>query len=646
MGRGWGNARNRTKPKSSEYAHAVSGGSVEFSDVLKRLGMSWYDYQNSDTIGHKQAEAIRAEMEGEKQRKITKLNAVGDVFQLADRVLAQRDVNVRITTDSVLEAPAWSDGTNMFLNAHIIDDPTDENLVALRGINYHELGHIIYTPRAGSELVKTVIDEKLWSAMNTLEDNRVETYVTALYPATIPYLTTMFLRYVIDNMDSENPTIGGAFVLSRGRKFLPLQLRQAIADSFITEHGVEHARAIAEIIDEYRLLVLPRQADRALELIRQFAELTGMKGDRDQDGGYMTSQCSDHPPMKNGRPASTKEQDEMAKRISQADSKSESEKLNGTSSKGAGQGEQKSSDDVSRQERNSDELVDEINKLIKETISNPDTKKDIQNLRNVMRDGGGSGERVLKQADYESRTVEVSDSVIAEQFAEELQRLQIDSDPQWEYEVPSGRINIQRVMNFDPTKIGTAFDRWGEGNDGVFDMDVAILVDNSGSMARDMREALRSTWIIKRALDSINADSIVYSFSTTCRVLYDRGEQATRNTYRAIWSENSTDPTDALFEVERFMMASQRRTKMVYIVTDGYWDYPEKCDNIIKRLQDMGVIVVILYIGDVNDINPAINPEKYKSVHHGADIFHAISKPTQIVGLAQDIVRHLATTRR
>lgn len=654
----WGNARNRTKPKSSESTFLDDVLAINNHPELREL------YNNGD---YQTWYKKRDELEGLAQRKITRLNALGEVFQLANRILSNTDVNVRITTDSVLEAHAWSDGTSIYLNADMLDDPTDTNIVALRGVNYHELGHIIYTPRAGSELVKTVMEKRLWTVMNILEDNRVETLITALYPATIPYLTTTFLRYVLEGT-KDHTMLGRAFPLSRGRKFLPIELRQAIADSFIAEHGSTKAKKVASIIDEYRLLVLPRQSDRALELICELAELIEITDDpQDGEGGegqngegkvgkgkveVMGSKCSDHPPMKNGRIASTKQQDEVIKSAERADSASENENLDEPNKGGAGANSNKErngdTDPPQDDERISDELIQKINELIDKTIKAPDVKEDIKRLKDVLREGTSEGERTIKVADYSYRNVEVIDAVTAEQFSEELQRLQIDADPQWEYEVSSGKLNIQRVMNFDPTKVGIAFDRWSEGNEGAFDMETAILVDNSGSMLGEITQALRSTWVIKRALDAINASNIVYTFSTRSKILYDKGELADPRKIRTVSTDNSTNPIEALREVERTMLASHRKSKMVFIITDGQWDNDSAGNAIISRLQDMGVVVVVVYLGDLTWLEnrePQWISDYINAIKHGADIFYTVSQASQITELARRIVLHVANNR-
>ena len=55
----------------------------------------------------------------------------------------------------------------------------------LRGLNFHELSHILYTPRQGSEIVTWVKENDLFKAFNALEDQRIETLFTSRFPSTV-----------------------------------------------------------------------------------------------------------------------------------------------------------------------------------------------------------------------------------------------------------------------------------------------------------------------------------------------------------------------------------------------------------------------------------------------------------------------------
>ena len=584
-----------------------------------------FSYNPSEHGEWEEFEGFRNQAQGNFQRKIIKLRALADVFQLADRVLSNSDVSVNLVLDENMPTSAWSDGKSISINAERVEDTSDRNLAGVRGLNYHELSHVMWTPRAGSDFVKTLLDENLWQAFNMLEDSRIETLFTALYPATIPYLTTCTLIHVLeDGAGSEDKdALANAFALTRGRRFLPIQLRQTIADKCIKANGVEYVNKVATIIDEFRLLIFPRDYTRGIELVRDFAQVT--KVNSRPSHPFPNNECGERSPMKSGRMAPTKEQEKVLEKALKSDSKYETENLDG--------GELEPTE---QRETVSDNIIDEINKTIKETIGEASVREDVKKLREVLGNGTGNAQKILKQANYQMKTINSVDAVTARQFARELEQLQLDSDPSWQTEVSSGRLNINRAMRFNPTKLGTLFDRWDEGNDRAFDMETAILLDHSGSMVGDIDTACRAMWVLKTAMDTVNANTSVYSFNGHSRVLYEANERTNKSWLRYLPADGYTDPSDALLEVERVMLGSNKTNKMVFIITDGSWNSESLNNGIISRLQDEGVVVVVVYIGARQAWE---KPHEFvKHFGHGADIFHVISETRQLIPMAKELL--------
>ena len=75
-----------------------------------------------------------------------------------------------------MEAPAWSDDSQLTV-VHPLDSGSilaAENIMRLKGLVIHELGHLVYTPRSKTDLAKYVHNDGLHNAFNILEDNRIE----------------------------------------------------------------------------------------------------------------------------------------------------------------------------------------------------------------------------------------------------------------------------------------------------------------------------------------------------------------------------------------------------------------------------------------------------------------------------------------
>ena len=222
------------------------------------------------------------ELEQERlEEHINKLQAVGAVYGRTDRILTAEPVEVRVEDDKDMDTTAYNDGKNIVFNAHLIEDVDDKTIISLNGFNYHEVGHVLYTPRGGSEFGRTVKRENLEKAFNVLEDARIERLLIAKYPSVAPFMEASCLEYLLKGDSTE---FGAYFPLFTGRKYLDIELRQEIADRFIKDFGVELAILIASIVHEYRTLVYPRDFDRGLELLRAMADVVGREATNEVNG--------------------------------------------------------------------------------------------------------------------------------------------------------------------------------------------------------------------------------------------------------------------------------------------------------------------------------------------------------------------------
>lgn len=214
----------------------------------------------------------------EEQKKIalkrSRLNALASVFSKTLSVLTTHKISVHVTERPEMSAPAWSSTKEVWLNlSEIKDDFTARSLTSLNGLSFHELGHLRYTPRNGSRLVQLIKESEesseLWQSFNSLEDSRIEFLLTGWLPSIKSWLTATMVDYLL----SDENSIGRAFPLVYGRKYLPLELRQLASDKFIKP---EIQQDLADIIDEYNSMILTgsdENTERAFELIQKFAEL-------------------------------------------------------------------------------------------------------------------------------------------------------------------------------------------------------------------------------------------------------------------------------------------------------------------------------------------------------------------------------------
>jgi hypothetical protein len=613
-----------------------------------------------------------AERTQEEQERIVQLGALCRVYEQADRVLTGDPLIVNVMSDG--PAPAWSDGAAIYINQKEINDMDLETLTQVTGLNYHELAHHFYTPRKGTELIKWVLTNNYMEATNILEDQRIETLLVARYPAVAPYLIGTVARW-LGNSPEE---IAGGYVLVRGRRYLPVEIRQTYRDEFIFPELIP---AIMDIIDEYRLLAFPRDYKKAQVLIQRFNDevLKPIKGEgMDMSGG--PNGCGKRDPMVKGRPEPGKMQERdskaaggMGKPESIYVPKPKSATNTNTKSTESGTGEAGPAPEsaaealqmreLSQQAHDgnspvkagtghhdskggvADDIKTMLDDAINDVLSNKAVQQDIKSKQRVIVGGDGKFEESTRNGKFDLTDVPVDIMMSYRKFARELERLRDECEPAWVKETPTGKLNVQRVIN--GCEIDEAFDRWEEGTDGA-DVEAVILVDRSGSMSsgrNDMHASL-ACWTIKRALEAIEAPVTVYAFDDKNELAYKRNERANRTRFKFIYGNGGTNPYSALISAEQLLMSSRKKNKMLFIITDGVFD-TNKNDEVISRINKRGILTAVTLICSDRDFE-YYNNNGYQeeTLRHGAEIFGRISSAKELLPFAKAVVTGAIKKRR
>lgn len=593
------------------------------------------DYANEND-GVKPSEdeikAARGQHEEREREQQGRFRAIAAIYEKADRIITLDPVSVKLV-DEANGVSAWSDGRDIYLNTKLLRNYDDRDIVSLHGVNYHEVCHIMYSPRAGSDLGKWVLNHQFIQAFNVLEDQRIETLFSNRFPSTRVFLEAEVLRYVIGLSDATQ-----VHLLIHGRRFVSRELRLEAYRLFAAKYGKQVAQSIADIIDEYRTLALPRDVPRAKELIERM-QLIMLRHDI-----IPPTPCVNRTPAKKGRPEAASEQARDAEKDSGDSVKADeigdpTNKGGEDSNDSAGTPKQ-----VSEQEKRdaadaAKELSDIANEMLDDLINTSEARRETREFRNAVRMNEFVTNRIKKQS-YDTAPVDARARTAASKFGDVLRQIEEEADPTWEYETPSGKLNTNRAMHFDINDFNTLFDRWYEGDDATV-IEAAILLDRSGSMAYRMDAATEAMWAIKRGLEKIDSRVTVYTFNEASRLLYGADEKAEPSSYRTAAAGGNTNPLRALEETELIMEASTRPTKIVFMVTDGYWDYEDKSNEVVARMNAAGVLTVVVFIGDLRGLD-ARDDEWAKNelarISHGARIMRSIAKPEDFVPLAERVV--------
>lgn len=225
-------------------------------------------------------------------RQRSRINALGTVFAKTDRILTgNREITVAIKAPKGVpsNAPAWSDGKNISINENLVKDLGEKGtLMTLLGLNYHELCHIIYTPRINSwgGLVSWVRNNGFHMTFNILEDQRIETLFTAIYSPARHY----FVQMVLEHIMSDKKSWDHAHVLVHGRRYLPASIRKEFAAKW---HDPFSTAEVARIIDAYRTLDLSENQNTrtAMLLIQQLNKILKKMPQQDQNKLNDESSC-------------------------------------------------------------------------------------------------------------------------------------------------------------------------------------------------------------------------------------------------------------------------------------------------------------------------------------------------------------------
>jgi hypothetical protein len=591
----------------------------------------------------------RADILSDYQDRANRLNAISAVYQRADRIITgDSELTVSVVNDPSMQTNAMSNGREIIFNDNLIADVSQDNIMHLHGLNYHEVAHVLFSPRAGSNLIQYVKDNKYRRATYILEEARAEALLVAKYPVTRLFLESATTQYLLDNQD----TIGNYFHIITGRTYLPIEVRQAVADEFIAMHGVALAQELHTLIHAYRVLVFPADFDKAKVLIARMAEIVGL--DEQQGEIHLPPHGGCEFPVK-GRPAKGAEQERLQERNVRMNKDNPTETIGTNPNIGVGGNGTYEGEDVSFDSKDKaiSKLLNDRMKAIKEneTIKREvnDTRKAILNSDEVR--------GAVKQVSCSEMNVSESARAIARRFGQELERIVRNGDPKWDKFNARGKLNITRTMNPNVNSIRTMFDQWDTGNPNT-DIEAVILTDHSSSMGGLMRSVMENAWIIKRGIEGINGNVTTISFNHESSLIYDKKDKAKPSTYRYLHASGSTNPIRGLIEAERILTMSKRSIKLAFIVTDGEWDMDDDCNAIIKSLNDKGFITCVVFLGGYKYYQELLEQSRLgdeygesarstiKRINHGASIFHAVAEPKDVLEVAQSLVKSTLNTNR
>lgn len=593
------------------------------------------------------------------RRRWRQIDALRWIMQGVVRVFANRRIDIRFPGSIGLDAPAWTDGEDIYFNkdkieavfAKVDSAPADQKdgllrkaIRLLKGLAYHELEHILFTPRRGSRPIDRLTSasrEWRW-AWNALEDQRIETLFTAMFPPTVPYHTVPVYEWIVDNKDGT----GKEVLLLWGRKYLPSELRAQSYHDFAAKYSYDLADRAAKIIDRYLTVMYPASEMLGISLVDQMAALLNelkqiddpgnggfgpgdfpgqptpdQQGSTTQGGGNTDILQKGQPSQKQQNKASKKAREQAeaeAKAEADAAAKDSDAKTDDSKpheireelpmgpaetvpegeSQGKGEGSKGEASDPST-EQSPEELgdpgigtgsapqsiTDQAQAALDEAEANIDIASDIDKAVELFK-------RIMSQSDvgalaamWEPRPIDANAMKLYRSIASRLQELRLDLEAERIRRQPNGRVNPRRAMMRRPFEIDV-FDSYDTANEEAGGVEAVILVDLSGSMRSKMGDASAALWALKMAFDEIDVRTTVLGYASESTTLYKAGESVTRSAQRLYGAGGGTDPWPAFSQAVNILSKSSAENRVLVSITDGGWSSHPGGPDAERRIMD------------------------------------------------------------
>jgi Mg-chelatase subunit ChlD len=215
-----------------------------------------------------------------------RMDAWRSVFEKTDRIVSGKPINVRIVeapATNLTEAPGWTNGDDVFLNKDLLERELqkgvrgiESTVIGFKGVNYHELSHILLSPRLSDDISKRILDNakrdgdfRWWYAFNALEDQRIETGFVSMFPPAARYFEVLAAKWLVDNPQQ----LAEAHILIHGRKFLPADLRYRVRQAFVQKYSEDLADRFEKVIDGFLPVVFPNDSVKAQQAVRDYRQL-------------------------------------------------------------------------------------------------------------------------------------------------------------------------------------------------------------------------------------------------------------------------------------------------------------------------------------------------------------------------------------
>lgn len=560
-------------------------------------------------------------------------------YSQADSIISGRDVKTRMVYREDINTPAWTemDGSAISFNTAFLG-PADnrEDYIRITGANYHELSHVLFTPKRGNaggagkmEKYEEIFRQysmssaeagPYYEAFNLLEDQRIESLMVVKASATRAYFSAAISSYITGDEQSK----GLAYLLVYGRKYLG----QKVIDAAKAEwaHDPALLPEIEQIISQYRTIDVFDGWDvsHAIQLIKRMVKVLeqirkDMPPDQQPDVigrphgvGTGVNHCgADHTSKGDQQRAvravvrgQDKPLDDQPDEDGEGDDGEDADALyqgqNGAGAEGEDEGAIPGGNGagnfrgVWQGGSTLEELLAALNNDVESSFQ---IATDYDRYRSVVTSSrvfsGGSVHDSYNHWSDGAGAGEVT--ALVRRVAAEFQRLVEQAAPGWTYRESTGRFNINRYAAGE-RDMDELFDEWEEGNADATSIETVVLLDISSSVYEWQAALSDVAWVVKRAADTVNIPCTVLVYDSHAYYVYKRNERASVTQFPALNCVGGTNPGLALAEAMTILAGTTQKKRYLLTMTDGEWFSAsvnlgrvgnKSCDALVKEISNL-----------------------------------------------------------
>jgi hypothetical protein len=584
-------------------------------------------------------------------------NAIASLYSKVTSVIGSRTIPFKWSEDVPI---AGTDGRDVYLGTewfceHIVPaimrremSSTGKTLMAVKGVAYHELAHVLWTPRANHKPVSGFKNNTdLFRTFNVLEDQRIESLFVATYKPAARFFTEAVLKYIVEG---SGKLADKAHILTHGRRFLPTEVRQGLRALFITSNDVDEdfINELESIIDEYRMIAFPKDADRAVELITRFHEMLRNMNLSDRLDDLVVS--DGHDDHKSGSTETAANQSASRQKLEDSDKEdsdsdesdsgdsdeasdeADSGSASGSSDDGDGHDASAADDDSGADDSTlgnptngasksvgggaSTDLGDleaEVMEAIEDTLDDvtadidDEGTKTLKSLNDTVKGvAEGLAPKVPDRIRASGATVNVTPGMKAgsRQLQDWITKAVTDCEEDWERGQSEGRLHVGDAMN----AMGRHFDvfsKWEDNSDGL-SFEVVILLDMSSSMGHangyhvdDAYRAAQANWIIRKAFTALDIPVHVIGYHSYTHYLSGPGCAVANDTFDLPVRGEATDPDEAIRWATSILSNSTAANRLLVSITDGDWHLTNETEKRMHQMRAAGIKSTLVRIESV-----------------------------------------------